>query len=149
MWLSTALLSGCAVSGLSFKQDYRVDILNPGENDEVTLPFEVDWTVEDFGGHFAVFFDRSPMGPGKSLLSLVPDDDPCRIEPTCPDAQWLAERDVYVTDRTELLVEVVADQRDSDRSKDRHEMTIVLLDPTGRRVGESAFIKEFVVERED
>lgn len=143
-----ALTSACAVSGLSFVADTRVEIVVPAENAEVALPFELAWTVEDFDGSFAVFFDRSPMRPGQGLRSLVPDGDPCRAERDCPDADWLAEREIYVTDTNHLVVDSLPDRRDTDRSKDRHDVTIVLLDQHGNRSGEAAFTREFIVERE-
>ena len=34
------------------------------------------------------------------------------------------------------------------RSQDRHELTIVLVDATGHRVGDAAFVREFVVDRD-
>ncbi|MBW3667900.1 MAG: hypothetical protein KY443_01690 [Actinobacteria bacterium] len=141
--------SACTTKGLSFVQDDRIDILNPTENATVGLPFELEWRARDFDGYYAVFFDRSPMKPGKSLLSLVARNDPCRAEDDCPDAEWLAARHVYVTDRTSLRVELLPELRDNNRSKDRHQVTIVLLDETGHRIGESAFTNEFIIDRRD
>lgn len=114
------------------------------------LPFTLDWTARDFNGDFAIFFDRSPMRPGQTLRALVPEDDECRTEPGCPDAAWLADHFmyVYVTSDTSLEVDRLPDGRVNDRDKDRHDVTIVLLDDAGRRVGESAFTTEFIVERE-
>lgn len=144
----SVLASACAVSGLSFVADTRVKILQPEENEEVTVPFTVDWTVDDYDGRFVLFFDRSPMRPGQDLRSLVPERDPCRAEPGCPDEAWLADRNVYVTDANSLVIDAIPDRRDNDRGKDRHELTIVLLDRDGRRAGESAFTREFIVERQ-
>ena len=142
-------LSGCAINGLSFQQDKRISIIQPADNAEMPLPLEVTWTAQDFDGYYAVFFDRSPMKPGQNLQSLVPENDPCRAREVCPDAAWLADRNIYVTDATTLQVAQLPDRRDNNRSKDRHEMVIVLLDPTGARIGESAFTNEFIIERED
>jgi hypothetical protein len=148
---ATALLlvSGCSINGLSFVQDDRIEIMAPGANDRLGLPLEVEWTAANYDGDYAVFFDRSPMKPGQSLLSLVSENDACRAEPGCPDAQWLADHQVYVTNMTTLRVEQLADRRENNRSEDRHEVVIVLLDESGRRVGESAFTNEFIIERED
>lgn len=141
------LASACGVNGLSFREDDRVKIVTPGTNDRVNLPLEVRWTVRDFDGYFAVFFDRSPMKPNQGLVSLVPEDDACRTAPGCPDRQWLADRGIFVTDTPSLAVETLEDRRRNNRTKDRHEVTIVLLDRNGRRVGESAFVREFIVDR--
>lgn len=147
--VASVLTSACAVSGLSFVQDTRLKILTPRDNETVSVPFTVSWTVEDFAGSFVVIFDRSPMRPNQDLRSLVPEGDPCRAEPDCPDASWLADRDIYVTDANSVSIERLPDRRDNDRSKDRHDLTIVFLDEQGRRSGEAAFTSEFIVERED
>jgi hypothetical protein len=147
--LSIAVLtSGCAVNGLSFVIDDRVEIVRPTSNEELTLPLTVTWTVDDYDGYFAVFFDRSPVRPNQNLRSLVPRDDPCRIDDACPDEAWLAAHGVYVTRTTSLTIPNLADRRDSSHAKDRHDLTIVLLDSTGKRQGEAAFSREFIVSRE-
>ncbi|HEX2040793.1 MAG TPA: hypothetical protein VHF47_13800 [Acidimicrobiales bacterium] len=140
--------SGCAARGLSFVQDDRVQDVRPRAGATVRLPLELTWS-SDFDGRFGVFLDRAPMRPGRGLESLVPEDDPCRQEPTCPDAEWLSQRGVFVTDEPRLHLEVLPDRRKNNRSKDRHEAVIVLLDRDGVRVGESTFVTEFVVDRED
>lgn len=146
----TSLLSASCGRELDFYRDERVSITHPNENDTITLPLEVSWTAEDVEAQFAVFIDRSPMRPGQHLRSLVPrDDELCRADPGCPDLDWLAARGVYLTDDTELVIPSVPDRRSSDHQPDRHEVTIVLLDSDGRRLGESAFIREFLVDRED
>ena len=143
-----AVLPGCRASGLAFFEDKRVEIVAPAENATTSLPIDVRWTAKGYDGYFGVLFDRSPMAPNRPLLSLVPDDDPCRQQDVCPTPEWLAERFIYVTDRTQLRVDTLPDSRNNDRSKDRHQVTIVLLDQDGRRVGESAFVNEFIVERD-
>lgn len=144
-----AALPGCAVKGLSFVADERVTLVSPEDNATVSLPFALEWSVRDYDGRFAVVFDRSPMRPGQPLRALVPEDDPCHAEPECPDAQWLASNDVYITDGTRLVIERLPDLRATERAKDRHDVSIVLLDADGRRLGESVFTREFIVERED
>lgn len=146
--LALAVLApACAVNGLSFLEDNRVKIRSPKTNETVTLPFTLSWEAEDVDAVFVVFFDRSPMRPNQTLRSLVPERDPCRVEPDCPDTQWLADRNIYVVDGTRLEVEHLPDRRDNNRAKDRHDVTIALLD-NDRRSGESAFTREFIVERE-
>lgn len=147
--VAVLFVSGCAVNGLSFVRDTRVRILTPEANETVHLPLEIRWSAEDVDGKFVVFFDRSPMRPGQTLLSLVSKNDPCRAERDCPDIEWLADRDIYVTERTTLRVDRLADRRDTSRARDRHDLTIVLLDNEGRRAGESAFTREFIVDREN
>lgn len=140
--------AGCAVDGLAFVQDDRVRIVEPAESADVVLPLRVEWTAAGVDGSFAVFFDRSPMRPGQSLRSLVPANDTCLLEPACPDENWLADHGVYVTTEPALVVEDIPDRRTTSRGADRHDLTIVYLDDAGRRVGESAFYREFFVERD-
>lgn len=149
-WIFAALafLPGCAVHGLSFKQDDRIAFTSPDGNETVNLPFEVSWTATDYDGRFVLFFDRAPMARNKPLISIVPDHDPCRLEVSCPDDEWLNRRNVYVTAETSVLIETLPDLRDSDHQKDRHEMYLVLLDAEGRRVGEATWVREFVVRRD-
>jgi hypothetical protein len=147
--LAALLAPGCAVSGLAFAQDDRIEIEAPGDNETVSLPFEVRWSARDYDGRFVVLFDRTPMRPGRHLRSLVPAGDPCLARSSCPDEEWLAERHVFVTSDTRITVEDLPEERTNNRAKDRHEMTIVLLDDDGKRLGESVFVREFVVDRED
>jgi hypothetical protein len=142
--------SGCGVSGLAFRQDDRLSFLAPGDRDEITLPLTIRWTVEDFAvgsgaGAFAVFVDRAPQPPGKTLDWLARDDDSCRRADGCPDEHWFAERDVFPTTGFELTIDRLPAR--SDDRREWHEVTVVLLDETGRRVGETGWTLEFQVER--
>jgi len=137
----------CSVHGLSFVQDDRIDITQPAGGATISLPFDLTWSSKGFHGTYAVFFDRPPMRPGRTLLSLVPPQDSCRTDPACPTADWLSSRQVHVTRRTALHVDQLPELRSSNRAADRHEVTIVLLDEDGRRMGEAAFTRDFIVDR--
>jgi hypothetical protein len=142
-------LSGCAVSGLAFREDERVDIVEPGDREATSLPVTIRWTADvdavDGGPYFAVFVDRAPIRPGQSLRALA--DDTCNRTAGCPDVAYLRDRFVYVTDELEVTVDVLP-QRSGQRTSadDRHEATVVLVDAEGRRVGEAAYTVEFTVE---
>lgn len=143
--------SGCGVSGLAFRQDDRLSFVTPDDRSKVTLPLTVQWRVDDFAvgrgaGSFAVFVDRAPQPPGKSLDWLARDDSSCRRSAGCPDISWYAERDVFPTTEPELTLEQLPVRGDDRR--EWHEVTIVLLDEHGRRVGETGWSLEFQVERE-
>jgi hypothetical protein len=140
--------SACTASGLSFREDKRISIQQPSTDDEVALPLTVSWDAEDYDGYYGVFLDSTPMRPNRGLLSLVPSDDPCRAREICPDATWLAQRTIFVTKQTSLQIPRLPDRRSNGRSRDRHQLTIVLLDADGVRKGESAFVREFIVERD-
>lgn len=143
----SAFISGCSMSGLAFIQDERVDIVEPGD-DRVRLPLTIRWDATNVEGSFAVIFDRSPMRPGQTVLALVPESDPCRSTHTCLDAPQLAERGVYVTTGHQVTVEQLRNTNSSRDGVERHDVTIVILDASGARVGESAFTREFVLERD-
>lgn len=156
--LSCALLTaGCAsTSGMSFRQDKRLTIVSPGTNKTVRLPFTVSWTMHDFTavrpgsqvragtGYYAIFLDKYPMAPGKSLGSLVKNGD-CAGLTGCPDAGYLAERlHVFVTSRTSYTLNSVPSSGTLGSSS--HYLTIVLVDGSGRRIGDSSWTTSFTVK---
>ena len=144
------LTSACAVSGLSFRQDDRLSFVTPRDRSEVRLPVTVRWDVRDFDvpgdGSFAVFVDRAPQPPGKSLTWLARGDDACRAADGCPNAAWYAERDVFTTTNTAFTIERLP--RQADGRRDLHEVTVVLLDAAGRRVGETGWTLQLQVARD-
>lgn len=157
----TLVLSSCVSQGLAFRVDDRLTILEPKARSEVTLPVTVRWKVRDFDvvepgslatgdkgkvGTFAVFVDGTPQSPGKTLASLAKKDRSCRPSDGCPDAQYLADRNIYSTSKTEITFEQLPRPSD-EKSKERHDVTIILLDPQGKRIGESAFYVQFIVQR--
>ena len=147
---TTVSAAGCGFSGLAFRQDDRLSFISPKDRSEVSLPLTVRWSVEDFdvgpgAGSFAVFVDRAPQPPGKTLAWLARDDDSCRVDDGCPDEEWFARRDIFPTTDTELTLERLPSR--SDDRREWHEVTVVLIDERGRRVGETGWTLEFQVAR--
>ena len=156
------LMAGCTLD-ISFIEDERVTVVAPTDRSTVRQPVEVVWNFTGFdvtgpevvdaddGGYFAVFVDRSPVQPGKLLSSIADDDPSCRRSPDCPDEAYLNSMGVFTTTGTALSLPPLVDTRPRERpeTSDWHEVTIVLVSPVGRRIGESAFSVRFVVERED
>ena len=155
------LLSGCALRGLSFRIDDRVQILSPEDREAVTLPVTIDWESTDFevtgpdgteqpdSGYFGVFIDRAPQPPGETVEWFAKDDLSCRPADDCPDRQYLADRGVHTTQKTEFVVKTFPPPPSNQVARrEFHEVTIVLLDGSGRRIGESAFTAQFEVQRE-
>lgn len=154
-------VSACGFSGLSFVEDRRLDIVSPEERASVRLPVTVTWKVSDFeitgrtgtarrdAGYFGVFVDRAPPAPGRTLESLADDDRVCQATPGCPDEAYLAEHRAYATSDTQFTIEELPDPTRGDDRREFHEVTIVLLDGKGERIGESAFSVEFQVERKE
>lgn len=147
------LLAACDWSDMAFVQDHRVRFIEPADRSTVTLPVTLSWEVEGFhvtgkdgralrdAGYFAVFVDRSPIPPGKSLEWLAQQEDSCGSS-ACGSVDNLSG--VYATDDTRLkLTRLSATGRDIEK----HEAVVVLLDGTGRRIGESAFYVQFNFER--
>jgi hypothetical protein len=143
------LVSSCA-TGLAFVQDKRVEIVAPRSQDKVTLPVTVRWRVSDFritgkdgrtdrdAGYFGVFVDRAPVPPGKTLAWLARDDKRCLATPGCPDDAYFTDRHAYVTNETSFMFRQLPDQG-TYRGHEVHEVTIILFDGTGHRIGESAW----------
>jgi hypothetical protein len=105
--------------------------------------------MRSFGpaGSFAVFVDRAPVQPGKTLRSIAGGDAACQRDPTCPNADYLAQRRVYATKQPSIELTEVAPLRASRDQVQLHTVTVVLLDGSGRRVGESAWTREFRLRR--
>jgi len=148
--LATAA-SGCAVNGLAFRNDDRVDIVAPKDRAEVTLPVTIRWTADDLddaggGPFFAVFVDREPIKPGQSLRAIA--DDSCNRTAGCPDLAYFEDRYVFVTDENAVTLDALPRKGSSSResAQDRHEATVILVDAEGRRIGEAAYTVEFTLE---
>lgn len=145
-------LSACGVSGLAFRTDTRVGIVEPHDRTTVDLPVTVRWTAEDDlfdpdGGSFGVLVDRAPPPPGKTLAWLFRGDDECAGAPGCPTAAYMEERRVHETTALSFTVERVTFSQDTERRM-FHEVTLILLDEHGRRLGEAAWFVQFEVRGE-
>ncbi|WP_033289447.1 hypothetical protein [Amycolatopsis jejuensis] len=147
--------SGCAApENLRFTRDHRVQLTAPADQEEVTVPFTVRWTARDVPIapperptapgtlRFAVFVDRDPIAPGGPLRSLGENDPGCRARPACPDDAYLSRLGVFVTSESSQLLAWVGKAVDG---KNTHKVTVVLVDASGRRVGESYWSVSFRV----
>lgn len=153
---------GCGTSGLSFVNDERVAIVAPVDRSQVRLPVTIRWTVRDFAvtgptkaadrnaGYFGVFVDREPQPPGETFAHLAKNDATCRVTPGCPDTGYFETLGAHATTRTTFTITELPERPEQERDlREFHEVNIVLLDGSGRRIGESAFGVEFELERED
>lgn len=153
-----ALLASSCAQGLAFRQDDRLEITAPKPRTDVTLPLTIRWRVDDFritgpgpnaepdAGYFALFLDRTPVPPGERLSWLARDDRRCKAVPGCPDATYLADRGAHTTNETFFTFDQLPIQ-DVYSGHETHEATVVLLDATGRRIGESAWFVTFRYDR--
>lgn len=125
-------VAGCDVDGLAFRNDHRVKIVSPSSNDVVHLPFTIRFRVDKPGGSVAsygVFVDTNPPRAGDRI-----SDDADRTG-------------IYVTTDTAITVtHLLRPTTGPASNRDRHEVTVVLLDRAGHRVGESAAWVDFRVQ---
>jgi hypothetical protein len=160
--LVASALAGCATPTL--ERDQRVRFLAPPAGADVTLPLLVRWSADPArfratgfdgsrGGRrgvYAVFVDSAPVRPGRHLDTLAEHDLVCRASPGCPDSTWLADHGVYLTTAPRLVLRGLP--RDRGRraggGRRRHEVTVVLLDGRGVRIGEGAWTRSFYVRDE-
>lgn len=155
------LVAGCVPQGLAFRVDDRLTITSPKNRAEVTLPLTVSWEIRDFtvvgpgdattgskSGYFAVLIDQAPQPPGKPLSWVARKDRTCRPADGCPDAEYLAARQIFSTTDTQLTFAQLPRPSEDNKHKERHSITVILLDPAGKRIGESAFQIDIIVKRQ-
>ena len=158
--LAAVVATGCAYQGLSFRVDDRVDITAPEDREAVSLPVTIEWDVTDFevtgkdgstdpdSGYFAVFLDRAPQPPGEAVAWFANGDRICATTKGCPDRRYLAVRGVYEASETTFVLPRIPEPVGArEGQREFHEVTVVLLDGTGRRIGESAYTVQFEVDR--
>ncbi len=156
--VAIVLLGGCQLKGLEFRQDRRIQVVAPDYRELVELPVTVDWEVTDgtLAGNigeatqFGVYVDIDPQPPGESLDYFGRDDPVCMKQQDCPDEKYLRQRGIHTTSETEMTFAVLplapgVELENGD--PDFHEVTVVLLDEHGVRIGEGAWAITFEVQR--
>jgi hypothetical protein len=131
--LLAAQLTGC--QSYLFRQSDRLTISWPRSSSTVREPLTISWRAKDFvaprDGSYAVFVDRDPMPPGDGLGDYAPQN----------------RQGIYVLDRTSLHLDALTPQAGVDPAEqNHHDVTVVLLDRAGHRIGEYAAFTEFTVE---
>lgn len=127
---------GCG-RDLQFRQDHRIEVQFPDNFAEVSEPLTVRWTARDFDpgpdGTFLVLVDRAPMPPGRTIDYFDRRN----------------RQNILTTDAPQATIEVFEERVGaSSVERNRHFVTIVLIDSSGRRIGESAGFVEFDVRKE-
>jgi hypothetical protein len=134
-------IGGC--SGLEFEQDHRLSFAAPASDQLTHLPVTISWTMAAPGDyHFGVFVDRQAIKVGRNIDSVLPDG-------TRPTRSLLADANVYETDQDDVTLRIVPDLDNDRASRQRHAVTIVLLDAAGNRINESAWTRSFDLPRSD
>lgn len=147
------------LSAMDIKQDHRLKFVAPPSREMVKPPFTVRWTMDDFkvvkpgagaprrsAGYFAVFIDEAPVRPGRTLRDVAEGDQDCERDPQCPDDGYLAGRGVYTTVKPSLKLDAVA-PLPSKETTQLHEATVILLDSSGKRIGEKAWYLQFKLDK--
>lgn len=134
------------ICGCALRQDERLRFVQPPPGAEVGRgPVAVQWRFDGPppSGGYAVFVDTAPMRPGRDVDSLADRDPLCRRSTSCPDSDWLADHGIYLTSSPRLVLPALPSGRGRRASLTtrRHEVTIVLLDADGSRMGESAWAR--------
>lgn len=120
--------TGCSTNGLIFRDDGSFVVDSPHKNQVVSQPVTVRWhlkpgTASPAG--YAVFLDRTPPRPGGRLPG--PND---RLNIT------------VTTDTSVRISDIQPTNAVSDEDKNRHDVTIIMLDANGRRISElSGFVR--------
>ncbi len=148
-------LAGCGLThlqDLNFRADKRLHFLSPQDRSTVQPPVTIAWRMDDFrtaaqgsgppshdAGYFAIFVDQTPIKPGHTMDDVASDDPFCKQSPTCPDSDYLAQHDIYTTTKTSIEIPVIANLPGNKEKLQLHTITIVLMDTSGHRIGESAW----------
>jgi len=135
--VATVGVAGCEQQAMLFRNDHRVNITSPSTFATVGLPLTLRWSARDFSaprdGHFEVFVDRSPQPPGKTIEEEFPAADRAGI---------------YTTDSIQMELKAFGrDPSAPPAERDHHELTVILVDPQGRRISETAGFVEFDIRR--
>ena len=157
------VLSGCGLThlqDLQFRVDKRLQFVSPEARATVHQPVTISWTMRDFtvaaqgsrppsrdAGYFAVFVDRSPVRPGHTLKDVGKGDRFCESDPKCPDRQYLRDHNVFTTTATHLEFPVLPAVAGDKSHLQMHTFTVVLLDTSGHRIGESAWELDLRIPR--
>lgn len=128
--LTSTLASGC-LENRQFYATEELKIITPVENDFAEAPLTVTWVgTPDGTKRWAVFLDRAPIRPGKSVDDLENDE----------------RGNLWITDDSSLLIDAIAPRSTSVASrKGRHRIAVVALDGNGKRIGEHVSSVELTV----
>src|SRR5947209_1725407 len=149
------LLSGCGIThlqDLSFRVDNRLHFTTPKARTKLHQPVRLAWTIRDFrvaapgseppsrdAGYFAVFVDSTPIKPGQTMRAVANGDHSCERDPKCPDTAYLEQHEVYTTTQLSMTLPQIPNVIGDREKIQHHTVTVVLMDTSGHRIGESAW----------
>jgi hypothetical protein len=157
------VLSGCGIThmqDLSFRVDTRLHFTTPKARTKLHQPVHLAWTIRDFriaapgseppsrdAGYFAVFVDRTPIKPGQTMRATAGDDPACRHDPKCPDSAYLHQHEIYTTTDLSMTLPQIPNVLGDKEKVQHHTVTVVLMDTSGHRIGESAWQLDFRIPK--
>ena len=135
--------SGCSVSHLDLVNDHRLHFVTPANRSHAHLPVQFSWTMTGYpaASSFALFVDRAPVRPGQRLDAIASGDRTCDHPPGCDNPTYFAAHQVYTTTAERFTLDHVDTLSGNRQGQQLHQVTIILVDSAGRRVGESAWYR--------
>ena len=158
--VSALAVAGCGItrvdSPVSFKADHRLSFEEPDQEDEVPIPVQLDWKVKNFsrtdGKRFAVFVDKPPVGPEKTVrLRICTEGEKLPPQPgtdrkVCKDDA----RRIYFADDTSLKLACFEPRFDApERERNTHTVSVILVDGDDQRIGQAVATVRFHVDAEE
>ena len=136
----------CELTNESFGSNNQIHITQPANDAVVSTPLTIKWTSSyPAGTKYALFFDVPPIPPGRTLRAIPESihDSTCLIEPSCPQASYLAQFNIYVTSSTHFDLEAFQFSSATYDVLQLHRLTIVALGKGGKREGEASYWVDF------
>lgn len=138
-------VAGLETGSRSFVADQGLHITSPAPLATVSVPFTMAWSgPHKAGRRYGVFVDSTPIAPGRSLRDMATQQ--CKRLPGCqPSASYLAGLGVYVSSSDQLTVPTLEPVGGVAGREGHpvHTARVVVLDFSGRRVGDAAWEVEF------
>jgi hypothetical protein len=153
-------LAGCGITRtdapISFKADHRLSFESPDQEDDVHIPVHLDWKVKDFslrdGNHFAVFIDKAPVGPDRTVrIRLCTEGEklPAQLGSDRTICKDEVQR-ILLTEKTALTLKCFQPRFDAPkRQRNTHTATVVLLDRNDQRIGQASTTVRFHVDADE
>jgi len=149
------LASACGIAHpgeLAYRTDKRLTFTAPTARTLVKTPIDVRWSIKGFtvqqpgtappsqnAGYFAVFVDKAPIKPNETMRTIAKRDEECLHRPGCPDETYLEDRRIYTTTDSGLTLDQIPPIPGDKERIQFHLVTVILMDTTGHRIGESAW----------
>lgn len=138
-------LAGCGVGAVTLRQARPMTITAPAGTGVRQLPLTISWSSSlPAGTEYVLFLDQAPVPPDQTLRYVAEQlhDTSCLIQPSCPDASYLRNLNIYTTTKTSYVLSTLPISANRD-SVSLHELTIVALGHGGKRAGQASATVSF------